>query len=66
MPRLLRISAVLTVPLLASLLAVAHAEDPAPATAPTPPTAPTCKKKVSKQVMSGGVVKTVMEDNGPC
>jgi formylglycine-generating enzyme required for sulfatase activity len=66
MPHLLRISAVLTLPLLASLLAVAHAEDPAPATAPTPPAAPTCKKKVSKQVMSGGVVKTVMVDNGTC
>ena len=30
------------------------------------PVAPTCAKKVSKQVMSGGVLKTVMVDNGKC
>jgi formylglycine-generating enzyme required for sulfatase activity len=87
MPHLLRISAVLTLPLLASLLAVAPAGAQEPGafdlgskpeaptselgagvspSEPKAPTAPTCKKKVSKQVMSGGVVKTVMVDNGTC
>ena len=48
----------------------ARAQQPAAPAAPAEvgpaPAEPTCKKKVSKQVMSGGQVKTVMVDNNAC
>lgn len=39
------------------------APEPAP---PAPPTEPTCQKQVSKKVMSGGQVNTVMVDVSEC
>ena len=58
----------LTLSLLLTAFAVttAHAEDPIAPVTPVAPVAPTCARKVSKQVMSGGVLKTVMVDNAGC
>ena len=58
--------------LLAALLAggwshAAEPATPAPEPAPpAPPTEPTCQKQVSKKVMSGGQVNTVMVDVPEC